>query len=224
MNGEVLRARRQAVLYDKKWLRLLDRAWIFRWIPFVEMAFAAGSMATGKVFPSSDFDILVAAKYGRMFTGRFFLILALDIFRWRRKNLDHGEAAADTICLNHFITEKSYALSPPHQAYWKTLYQNLVPIYGREEKIEEFYLANAWMGERRYGDDLRHKFRTASTPAKFFERILSGKVGDMLEQILRGPQLRRINEKLLPHAGYKPRLIVSDKELELHLDTRRIEE
>ncbi len=223
---DIIRVRQKWVLYDKKWQKLLRRARLFRYIPFIDFVFAAGSMATGDVKPSSTFYIIVGVREWRMFTARFFLIFALDLFGWRRKNLDHGEASRDTICPNHFVTRTRYALSPPHGAYWTHLYQNLVPVYGAEEKIQAFYAANAaWMGSgRRYSDDLRHAARRDSGFKKFFEKILGGNFGDRTDRFLRGPQLRRIQARLVPRAGYKPRLFVSDDELELHLDTRRIEE
>ncbi len=221
----VIRERRQAVLHDKKWLKLLSHARLFRFVPFIDLVMVAGSMATGEVRSSSDFDIIVGVRRGRMFTARFLLIIALDLFGWRRKNLDHGEASADTLCLNHFVTHTRYRLQEPHGAYWKELYQSLVPIYGELSTVQTFYDANVpWMGERVYGDDLRHKYKNASIIKIFLEKMLLGKVGDWLEKRLSAAQIRRINTKLLPHVGYKPRLIISDDELELHLDTRRIEE
>ena len=222
---DIIGTRWRAVLHDKKWLKLLRRAQIFRYIPFVDLVLVAGSMATGEVSSSSDFDIIVGVQKGRMFTARFFLILTLDIFGWRRKNLDHGEASRDTLCLNHFVTESRYELREPHGLYWKQLYQSLVPLYGTVSIVEAFYRANGgWIGERAYSDDLRHKYRNPSKIKVFFEKIFESTVGDWLEKRLRAPQLRRIKTKLLPRAGYKPRLIVSDEELELHLDTKRIEE
>jgi len=225
MNSEhIFKVRERAVLHDKKWQKLRRRSRLFRYIPFVDFILVAGSMATGEVRPSSDFDIIVAAQQGRMFTSRFFLIVALDFFRWRRKNLDHGEASADTICPNHFVTEARYKLSPPHGHYWRELYQRLVPLYGDSVKIARFYTANAsWMGERAYEDDMRHRFRNAAGITRFFEDFLSGSIGDGFERLLRRAQEKRIHEKILPHAGYKPRLHISDAELELHLDTKRIE-
>lgn len=223
-----LEARRQQVLYDKKWIKLLKKTWLFRFIPFVEFALAAGSMATGNVKPESDFDVIIGVKSGRIFTARFFCVIAFGIFGWRRARLSHKEAAADKICLNHFVTEKSYRLSPPHNAYWQNLYQNLVPVYGSPEAIQKFFSANAdWISNDlryRYVDDLRHRHRSPLLVKIIREWFLGGGMGDWLEGVLRDLQIRRIERGLKNDPpGYKPRIKYNDDELEFHPDTRRIE-
>ena len=223
---ELIKARQQQVLHDEKWVKLLRRTWLLRWIPFVDFALAAGSMAIGNVKPQSDFDVIIGAKYGRIFTARFFAVLAFGLFGWRRKKLSHKEDAADKICLNHFVTEKAYRLSGPHDAYWQKLYQSLVPIFGRIEVVNKFFQANQdWMGVPWiFVDDLRHDRAAATWPRAMLEKILSGWLGDRLESVLRRFQMRRIERGLRNDPpGYKPRIIYGDDELEFHPDTRRTE-
>src|SRR3989338_347520 len=140
------------VRYDKKWIVFLRRSRLFRHIPFVEFALAAGSMALGNVRESSDFDVIVGARSGRIFTARFFAILFFGMRGWRRKKLHIGEEkpkeTRNKICLNHFVTEARFCLRPPHSPYWKTLYQNLVPLCGDREKITAFFKANeSWANQ-----------------------------------------------------------------------------
>lgn len=133
-------------------------------------------MALGNVHQDSDFDVIVGAKSGRIFTARFFCILMFGLLGRRRhakrgylprsagrQKLSHREAASNKICFNHFVTPRSYCLKPPHNIYWRELYQNLVPIYGRKEKIREFFEANNWMGERIYPVRSSAKFSGFST-------------------------------------------------------------
>lgn len=221
-----LEKRQQQVLYDKKWRKFLRRTWVFRFVPFVDFALAAGSMATGNVNPDSDFDVIVGAKTGRIFTARFFAVLIFGIFGWRRRKLSHKETASDKICLNHFITPASYKLSPPHNDYWRNLYLNLVPLFGNSDTINRFLIANAeWLGETRaYQDDLRHRYQSSSRYKILKEWILSGSFGDWMEKILRHFQISRIERSLRGDSRqYKPRIIYTDSELEFHPDTRRIE-
>lgn len=224
MNAGVIAARRAQVLYDRKWKKFLRRARLFRHIPFVEFTFGAGSMAVGSVHKDSDFDVIVGARRGRIFTARFFAVIAFGFFGWRRKKLTHDEAAADKICLNHFVTESSCTLSPPHNASWLTLYARLVPLFGTVETMQAFFDANArWMGERRrYSDDLRHEYRTSSRVKQLFERICSGRAGDALERALKAGQVALIRRSLhAPEIGSAPRIKYTDDELEFHPDTRR---
>ncbi|MEK7114938.1 MAG: hypothetical protein AAB847_01075, partial [Patescibacteria group bacterium] len=58
----------------------------------------------------------------------------------------------------------------------------------------------------------------------FLEKILAGKFGDWSENILKKYQIQKIENFLKDSPpGYKPRIIYSDTEVELHLDTRRLE-
>lgn len=222
---EVIAERRQKVVYDEKWVKFLRRTWPLRFIPFVDFALAAGSMATGNVNLKSDFDVLIGARSGRIFTARFFSILIFGALGWRRKKLSHKEDASDKICLNHFVTKEAYRLSGPHDAYWRHLYRSLVPIYGTLRDINNFLSANQdWMEENRiFVDDLRHERAGAASPRALAEWLLSGKTGNILEKFLRRVQVGRIERGLKNDPpGYKPRIIYNNNELEFHPDTYRI--
>lgn len=244
-------------MYDKKWIKFLKRTWLFRYIPFVDFALAAGSMATGNVKPDSDFDVIVGARAGRIFTARFFSVLVFGIFGWRRRKMhlapqtnadstqtnaeisavsvsSQRDSASDKVCLNHFVTEKSYRLSGPYNAYWQRLYQNLVPLFGEPEKINDFFAANAdWVLETkdiarprvlrcRYIDDLRHCYHRKAWIAKIAERFL---LCDWIEKFLRRIQISKIEQSLKSDKpGFEPRIKYNDDELEFHPDTKRIED
>ena len=213
------------VLYDRKWKKFRKRARLFRHIPFVELVFGAGSMAVGGVHKDSDFDVLLRARQGRIWSARFFSVFAFGMLGWRRKKLTHDEAASDKVCLNHFVTARSLMLSPPRTASWRTLYARLVPLYGSPEAVQAFFDANAsWMGGRRvYEDDLRHEHRAPSRLKRGIERILSGRSGNILERVLRSVQVALIRQNLhSPEVGTAPRIVYTDDELEFHPDTRRM--
>lgn len=217
----------QAVLYDQKWIKFLRRTWLFRFIPFADFALAAGSMALGNVNPDSDFDVIVGARAGRIFTARFFCVLAFSLLGWRRKKMHNSTGEArDKICLNHFVTPAAFRLSPPHNAYWKNLYWNLVPVFGSVEAVRAFWNANReWLGEKVvYQDDLRHQHKTSSRLKIFLERFLDYLGGDRLEKFLKKIQVEKIEKSLeADQPGHKPRIIYNDNELEFHQDTARIE-
>ncbi|MEK7115098.1 MAG: hypothetical protein AAB847_01950, partial [Patescibacteria group bacterium] len=73
------------ILYDQKWFKLLQRSFLFQYFPFVDFVLAAGSMALGDVNENSDFDVIVAAKNGRLYTARFFCLAIYKLVGWRRK-------------------------------------------------------------------------------------------------------------------------------------------
>lgn len=217
-----LERRWQDVLRDKKWKKFLKMSWPFAYLPFVDFALGAGSMALGNVHKDSDFDVIVGCRNGRIFTARFFCVLIFGLFGWRRQKLIHSGEAADKICFNHFVTEKSFRLSPPYNIYWRELYKNLAPIFGAPEKIAEFYAANDW-AEAVYSNDRRHVFKKSHPGKILWESVLSGRFGDYLEKFLKAVQIRRIEQNLKKSAvGFEPRIRYGDEELEFHPDTERI--
>ncbi len=226
MDTIILAEREQKVIYDKKWFQFLRRARLFRFIPFVEFAFGAGSMAVGNVTQLSDFDVIIGARQGRIFTARFLAVVIFGVFGWRRKRLDHSELAQDRICLNHFVTERAFCLTGPYTDSWRDLYSNLAPIYGAPARINDFWAANAgWMGTKQeWGDDLRHRYHEPSFIAVFLEHILGGVIGDVCEAVARAVQLWKIERSLRGTSlGYKPRIIYSNDELEFHPDRQKFE-
>jgi len=209
--------RRTQVLYDKKWEKFVNRAKLFRFIPFVSFVFGTGSMAYGTLRIESDFDVIVSVKKGRIFSARLFCIIAFGIFGWRRKKVTHDGDAKDKICLNHFITYESYRLSEPHNEYWKAAYLNLVPLYGDVLEMDKFYNANKdWMGENlNFVDDLRYQRKHSSPLKSFVEYLFSGIIGDYFEKGIAAIQIGKI-KKSLKNFSHKPRVKFNDRELEFH--------
>lgn len=243
-----LENRQRAVLCDTKWQLFNKRTWLFRHIPFIEAAFGSGSLALGNVNENSDFDVLILARTGRIFSARFFSAFAFSLFGWRRKKLDHRTSAKDKVCLNHFATKASYHLTLAPNSYWKALYAKLVPIYGTKEEINVFLLANKdWLGELQYQADIRHAYTAPSRFKIFLESLLSGFAGNWLERRLKNYQVRRItrgqpslklrpvnlpehNRTIVYESGaareqhHLPPLIrYSDTELEFHPDPATVE-
>lgn len=236
--------RRQQVLYDVKWQRLLKRTWLFKYIPFVDFVFGAGSMAVGNVTETSDFDVLIGARQRRIFTARFFAILLFGLFGWRRKKETQGALAANKICLNHFVTPASYRFALPKNPYWEQMYQGLVPIFGDERFMRIFLQANAELipQPKRILGDMRYRHRGSSFLKRLLEQLLAGGLGDWFEKKVKAIQVARIERGLprdvrtTPHhirievPGAKPAtyhlaplIRYSDTELEFHPDPAIIE-
>lgn len=230
-----------------KWNKLLRRSKIFILVPFVEIVFAAGSMAMGSANKDSDFDVIVGVKTGRIFTARFFCFLFFGILGWRRKKYSrHSHYIRNKFCFSHFVAPEKYRLSEPHNKYWKKLYLSIIPIYGNSGQIQKFYDANAdWVGSVRHCEcdrspacrqagiypfkRLPHSFQSLAMTEKrqaesVFEKMLSGKFGNVLEKWLKLIQIKKIEKSPNTVKQYKPRVVFNDSELEFHPDTRRIEE
>lgn len=221
-------------ILSKKWEILRRRAWPFKYIPFVDFVLVAGSIALGNAEEDSDFDVIVGARRGRVFTVRFFCWVLFGLLGWHAKHLYGSNAnplasgqmsdVSNKFCFNHFVTEKSYRLSPPYNLYWQKLYQNLAPIYGKHRLIEKFFKANEdWAGKN--NNEKTINFMKRSFLKWFLELPGRGKVGDLLEWILRVLQVYKINKSIEAGAlGYEPRIRSDENEIELHPDTKRIDE
>jgi len=93
----------KAIIYDQKRHKLERRAKLFRYIPYLQAAYMAGSMALGNANEGSDFDIIVVAPAGRLYTCRFFTLLVFSLLGWRTDV--ESRKMKDGFCLNHFITK-----------------------------------------------------------------------------------------------------------------------
>ena len=223
---------------DQRWIKLEKRISVFHSIPFVDFVFVAGSMALGNAKPESDFDVIVGARYGRIFTVRFLAVLLFGALGWgaNHKNND----VADKICLNHFVTSKSYRLAPPYNEYWRNLYKNLIPIYGGKQAIEKFFLDNVgWVGGvgardysrlnsgKSFNSNHKNLIPRVLSISTFvnstMEFLLNRKFGDFIELLLKKLQIWKIKKSIRAGLGYKPRIRYCDEELEFHPDTKRTE-
>lgn len=216
------------LLADKKWQKFLKRSRIFKHIPFLSFSFAAGSLAMGNLHENSDFDVIIGTRTGRIFTTRAACILIFGILGWRRTMSDeHGnKTASDKFCFSHFVAPAAYRLSPPYNEYWKRLYGSIVPIYGDEKLIQDFFNSNAdWIGARReFEGDKKYLGDKKSILKVFLEWILSARMGDWLEIIAENIQIAKIKRSFVLVQKYKPRIIVNKNELEFHPNTKRAEE
>lgn len=206
---------------ERKWQKFLSRVWLFKFVPFVDFVFAAGSLATGNIREESDFDVIIGVRQGRIFTVRMLCFIGFGMFGlWAR----HPGKSKDRLCFNHFVTPAAYRISPPYNEYWKKLYKSVVPVFGSPEAIQKFYDANTdWIGERRiYANDARHLYKKSNWIKKSREWILSGELGNWLEKKLKSVQINKIKAGAEEQNTYSPRIIINDNELEFHPDTKRI--
>lgn len=243
MKNNILQERHQQVLYDLKWHKFLKRTWLFKHIPFVDAVFGSGSLAIGNVNEHSDFDVLICARGGRIFTARFFAVVLFGLFGWRRSKLDHRVSAQDKVCLNHFVTPSAYRLRLQPNNYWRLLYQRLVPLYGSQDEIQRFFDANSsWAGKRVLSIDARYLHAKASLLRRIIERFLNGSAGSWLERHLKAYQVKRIErglsaskERPIAHQmaisgigeraciDLEPLIAYTDEELDFHPDPATIE-
>ncbi len=205
-------------LLDQKWRKFLSSAGLFRHAPFTELVFGSGSLATGMVTVTSDFDVLISVREGRMFTARYCLLALAALYGIRRRR-DDPHAEPDRLCVNHLITEASWS-KPPYNSYRTELYRNLILIWGSRVRAAEFFKANSWCGrEPSATNDLRWRGDAPSWFRKMLESMLGGKFGDWIEHHLVRPfALKRLKEYAARRESRNGRVVISDSELEFHFE------
>ena len=211
-------------IWDEKWKKSKKIFWIMQIIPFTKLVMGSGSFSLGNTRKDSDVDLMIVAKWGRIWTVRTFFTLLTSILRVRR----YKDRTEDMICLNHYITDKSLRI-PFESLYTAQLYYHILSIYDSEEDrkmFRKFQEENQWM--KKYLENYEFsqleglrsmkRNRILSFISKSFEFILSGKIGDYFEKIMSKIQSNRIKKDPL-NLKKGGRITISDDQLEFHPDS-----
>ena len=209
---------RRNKIADRKWRIATKRGYWLASAPFVQAFFASGSMALYNTDTKSDFDIFVISKTGRLYTSRIFLSLIAFLLSSLRRKGDH--IAPNKFCFNHYITDGSLEIM--HRSVFAgQIYANLKPVFVSEKTFYDFHDANIWINKYLYNFEPQFEYQNIKVRPRLnglknsIENILSGNVGDWLENILKKYQQNRIkaNPMTYEHGG---RVTFSDNELEFH--------
>ena len=188
--------------------------------PYLRGVFASGSLALGNTDEESDFDVLIIAQSGRLYTCRLFLWLITSVLGVRRKK--HEKVAPDKFCFNHFITDRSLQIK--HESLFNAqTYANLKPAMIERDLVERFYDANLWINNYLYNFKPKKKLveksvnpgRIFLSVAGFFEFILNSDLGDFFEDLVKKIQQNKIKTNPVTYES-GGRIVFNDYELEFH--------
>ncbi|HDY73388.1 MAG TPA: hypothetical protein ENH86_02340 [Candidatus Jorgensenbacteria bacterium] len=202
-------------ILQKKWQRLLQHRRFFHLIPFIDFVLVSGSMALGTAREESDFDVIVGARTGRIFTVRFFCVVVFELAGVRRARADHRGNVKDKVCFNHFVAPGGYVLASPRNEYSEVMYRNLVPLYGDKQKISKFVKANVWVRRSRKVDYARHLIGRLNLVSRVLMIALGGRAGDAIERTLKRYQIHRI-AKYKRRLGDSLHIICTDDVIQFH--------
>jgi predicted nucleotidyltransferase len=207
-----------------KWKKTRPAIKMLAHVPYVRMVMLGGSVAQDNAKDSSDIDILVVARHGRIWTCRIFVTLLLSIFGIRRS--DRGqmthELVKDKICLNHYITDRSLHI-PFHSLYNAQSYSQLIPVIEKEKGLfERFQKENLWAADYvcSFPKDrgLNHKILykdKIGAGSRLAEFVFDITIAGLLELAAKKYQKRRI-AKNIPKNLNMGRIIFDDMQLEFH--------
>ncbi|OQA51885.1 MAG: hypothetical protein BWY43_00773 [candidate division WS2 bacterium ADurb.Bin280] len=201
-----MKAEMKLILDKKLIFRIRFGAFALRFVPFLRFAGLNGSVARGEANDQSDIDFLIITKRGRVYTARFFATLLIQMIGLRR----HGKAVAGRICLNCYLSESSLNIKPDSlQSVKKVATSNifLISLIESDKFYKKFMQENLWMKElvkkipekkslamSDYCQNLSERINRSkpSRPFGLFEPILSGAIGNFVENKLMAYQVSRI--------------------------------
>ncbi len=128
---------------DKLSVRKLKRmrtlvSWL-RFLPYLRMIGATGSLSMKHGERGSDWDMFVVLQAGRMFLGRTILTGFLHLIGKRR----HGKWISNRACLNYFVTDDSLEIGTK-DLFSAHEYRFLIPLLSFAT-YQRFERVNHWM-------------------------------------------------------------------------------
>src|SRR3990167_7832040 len=219
-------------LAQQKWKIARRVGWWFDLVPLVRMVGGSGSLAWFNTSWSSDVDLFVVARRGRIWTARALLLLISQLSGRRRKYWD--EISPDNICLNHYITEDALLMNRAvRNLYMAQQYTAMVPLIGLDVFGRWWEANQMWLRQYViYPERPLIKSRLFIQERVWRQRIkellenwLLELPGDLIERTLRWWQLRAIKK----HEGRRGRLVndrlhdrvvLSEDELAFHPNTK----
>lgn len=200
-------------------------------LPYVKCVLLNGSLAQARSKKSSDIDILIIAKSGRIFTVRFFVNAFATILQIKRSK-DERRDHSGKFCFNYFLTE-NYLKIPTGRGeemdrYCADNYSHSKFIAGDIDLFNKFILVNQCLFSK-YGfkvsgikyqvssnhpDVISTKVEKSSNK-RSLDFVRDDKKSGWFERKVKSYQIRKIKSD--PRTKKYPNLIVyNDQELRFH--------
>ncbi|MDD5590116.1 MAG: hypothetical protein PHQ47_03000 [Candidatus Portnoybacteria bacterium] len=207
-----------------KWKRAKKIAALLQITPFLKMIGITGSLSLANANQESDIDLLIALEPGRLWIGRTFITLLLNLAHWRR----HDQKTKDKACLNCYLAGPDMEIKleiKPRSLHSAQEYSRLIPVWQKDSSVfSKFQNENSWIGEyltnypwpNCLNFETVSKNRLAGIIRGFFEFIFSGFLGDKLEKILAKWQTKRIQKKIAKTPDPADQIYFSDEYLMFH--------
>lgn len=215
--------------YNHRLHNLKIMAKLFQLVPFVRCVILNGSMAEGIINKSSDIDILVIAKRGRIFSCRA-AVLFWAYLSGLKRSADQTKNHAGRFCFNHFLTD-NFLLIPCGRGEKMDRYcaedcSKSRLVWGDEKIFDKYMNVNMKWMKKYLRENSKSKYQNPTKyqtsniklfiwKAKILEYVLKGKFGNWVEKVLKNIQIKKINKD--PRVKRYPQLIVfNDRELRFH--------
>ena len=190
---------------------------LLRLAPFVRMVGLTGSLSMGEASRESDIDFIIITKNGRIWSGRMFATLFVQLTGFRR----YGKKIAGRICLNHYKVENILVIHPQTKKNAHD-YSLIIPLWQADDLYKKFKNSNEWFS--RYGNKFKNHLPDQNLFWNFIDRFfqLIGEflydffLGDWGEKILGNYQKGRIRKDPRTKESPKGNIFISNRELRFH--------
>lgn len=204
----------QRSLWRTFWFKGLLVAFWLRFFPYVRMVGLNGSMVTGHAKESSDIDLFVIVRHGRIYQTRIAVMLFLTLLGLKPR-VDHE---AGKVCLNRLASDRFLEITP-HDEYHARVFHNLIPLFSKGRTYQQFRAQNRWMKE--FGYPIQNHLPVwFDTPLSF---VIRGVLEVLLlpfawgaEKVSRRWQHARVAHDPRRHRP-KSVIVLSDSELRFHI-------
>jgi len=161
-------------------------------LPFVRMVALTGSLAVMNVSMNADFDFMLVAKRGRVWTARVFALLLNRI----------ANVFGYTLCPNLIVSDTSLEWSQ-HDLYSARELHQMIPITGIDvyQRLMEVnswtnaFLPNAFLSLRG-ATNASDEAISGSVMKRLFEFLLCGKLGDKFEKWEMTRKIKRFSKQV----------------------------
>ncbi|MEI7792729.1 MAG: nucleotidyltransferase domain-containing protein [Candidatus Berkelbacteria bacterium] len=209
---------------EKRYLRCARWSRVLISLPFTRAIILNGSLASGTSKKSSDIDLLIIAKPGRIFTTRFF-VNVLGTLTFIKRTSSESNSHANLFCFNYFLTENFLKIPVGRgkavDDYCADNYSKSVLVAGDRIVFDKFMKENSSLfGGRKLADHKKFDIYFKNTNSRNYSKIiteylLGSKVGDGVEIALKVFQ-KRLIETDSRTKKYPEYIVYNDCELRFH--------
>ncbi len=170
----------------KRWIRIIES------IPYVRGIFLTGTLAMKKADWGSDWDVLVVTSRNRIWIGRLFLSVVLQLLGKRR----HGKNLKNRFCLNHFVVEQNLIFEERNEFSANEIAFSS-PVLGKDVHKKMINLNENWIGYFKPNFEKPILFSNLSHEISKHKKTLRNGLEYFLELLWLGSGLNRLAKNLM---------------------------
>lgn len=128
----------------EKWQTIKKIAWLYKFIPTVELVGVTGGLAMNNAAKEDDIDLFFIVSPKTLWVSRFLATMLTEIIGVRRRPGD--TKYANKVCLNMFMTSDHLQLPKNERDIFSAHeVMQMKPLWERRKAYQKFLNANSWV-------------------------------------------------------------------------------